>query len=210
MRRRAKSHLRSRHRATLVALASLAIALAGCSRHTSLTVHADLVPFMSPSERQTTVSYPLGLVDIMLPSNATTPNPGDLIDLGQVGVPASVASAVDAFGLDLAATVTPTTDVSPGTAFIYLAPSSASNAFQTGYLVGQVDAPAMTANQTSTVTATLQLDDQKSPDALGYVRSGSFRLGVEVKASASAAGSADAELTRMVVSVSLPPGWGLP
>ncbi|HKI59016.1 MAG TPA: hypothetical protein VKA00_07370 [Trueperaceae bacterium] len=196
--------------ALFVLLPLLAIALASCSRHTSLTVRADLVPFMTTGQRQASISYPTGSLDIQLPVSTTPPNPGASIDLTQLGVPASAASAIDAFALDLAATVDPTTNVDAGTASIFVAPSNATNAFQSAYLVTQVDTPALTANQTATVTAAVRLDAQTNPGALQYIQSGAFRLGVEIQANAASAGSADVELTRMVVAVSAPPGWALP
>lgn len=204
------SRTRLRILALLPLLGGLVLPLAACSRHTALTVRADLAPFMTASEKQATLSYAFGPYDIKLPASTTTPNPGELIDLTQIGVPASATSVVDAFALDLAGTVTPTTDLPAGSAGIYVAPSNATDAFQASYRVATVATPSLTANHSATVTARVHLDSQSDPNALKRIQSGAFRLGVEVSGNASNAGSADVTLTKMLVSVTLPPGWGLP
>jgi len=205
--------MRQRPARTLAVVASLvtvATLVAGCSRHTALTVEADLVPFMSASETQATISYGTGTADVQLPFSNATPNPGEAVDLTQLGVPADAAAAITAFDLDLAASVTPTTAIGAGTVSIYLAGASASDAFQPQYRVAQKQTPAMPAGQATTVDATLKLDSQANPGALKRLQSGSFRIGIELQASAGAAGSADVALTRLRVSLSLPHGWGLP
>lgn len=204
------TRVRAPRRAATVLGLALVLTLAGCSRHTAYTVSADLVPFMSQSQTHASFSYLAGSIDIQLPVTTTPPNPGQLVDLSQLGVPSGATSAIDAVALDMAADIAPTTTIDPGTASVYVAPSTASDAFQSSYLVGSFATPSLPGGQTTTVSGSVRLDGQTNSAALQRVQSGAFRLGVEVKASAASGGSADITLTRLVVSLSLPPGWGLP
>lgn len=201
--------IRLRHLPILVLAFGLGLGLTACSRHTALTVKADLVAFLNAGEKHTNVTYPAGSIDVQLPVSDTEPNPGELVDLTQYGVPSDAAGDIDAFALDAAATVTPTTDVDAGTVSLYLSPSDQSP-FQSTYLIKQVDTPPMPANQATSVAASVQVDAQSAASALDYIRTGSFRLGAEIRATSSSAGSADVTLTRLLISVSLPQGWGLP
>ena len=200
---------RPRSIAAVALVASLALVLAGCSRHTALTIRADLVAFLGSSS-SVTVSYSSGTTDLKLPPNASTPDGGYQVDLTKVGVPSGAIQAIDALSLDFSADVTPSTDLGAGQATLYVAPASESNIFQSQYAVSQVSAPAMPANQATTVSGSFALDAQNHAQAFSTIQSGSFRIGVEVRASASQGGQADLTLKRLLVSVSLPPGYGLP
>lgn len=198
---------------TLGALAASALLLASlsaCSRHTALTVQADLVAFMSASDTQATVSYSSGNVAIDLPPNPASPAAGASVDLTGLGVPSGAISAIDALTLDFAAEVRPDSTLSKVTASLYVAGSSETDVFQSNYLVGTVTAPTLQAGRSTAVTGSFSLDAQHQPAALQRVQSGSFRVGVRLSGSASTGGSVDVTLEHMVVSVSLPPGWGLP
>ncbi|MEJ2667960.1 MAG: hypothetical protein P8Z81_12830 [Deinococcales bacterium] len=196
----------------LTAVAGLAMALAGCSRHTAVTVQADLVPFLSQSQTQASASYlaTTGSADIRLPFSTLATNPGALIDLSQLGVPSSAFSVIDAFGLTATAAIDPTSAIGPLTATLYVADASASDAFQAQYQAKQVQLPSLPAGQTTTVIASFQLDSQNNAAALARIQSGSFRLGVEIQGSVQNNGTATITLSQLLVSASLPPGWGLP
>lgn len=198
-----------RARLLFAALAGVLVLVTGCSRHTALTVKADLVSFMSHDRTHATAPYGGG-VDLQLPVASSSPNPGELVDLGQLGVPPGAIDGIGSLSLALAASLTPSTAIDSGTATFYLADANASNAFEPQYQVAQVATPALPAGAATPVSAGVQLDSQSHPDALQRVHSGSFRLGVEVRASAGTSGSLDVELTQLLVSASLPPGWGLP
>lgn len=200
---------RPRSLAILALLLGLALLLAGCSRHTALTVRADLVAFLG-SSTSVSVPYSSGTTDLKLPPNSSNPDGGYQVDLTQIGVPTSAIQAIDALSLDFSADITPTTDLGDGQATLYVAPATVTNIFQSQYAVTQVSAPASPANQATTVTGSFALDAQHHPQALSTIQSGSFRIGVEVQASASQGGQADVALKRLLVSVSLPPGYGLP
>lgn len=205
------SESRIRRRLVPAVVAALALALAGCSRHTSLTVMADLTPFMSTGEKQAVVPYPAGTVDIDLPFSATTANPGERVDLGQLGMPADAASSIDSLSLQFLATLDPTTDIGAGTVTLYVAPASeTTDVFVPGYRAAQTDVGALAAGESATVKATFRLVEQRDPQILQYVQSGSFRVGVAIRASAPSSGQAAVVLTHLVVTLSLPPGWGLP
>ncbi len=196
--------------AALAASALLLTSLSACSRHTALTVQADLVSFMSASDTQATVGYTSGNVAIDLPPNPSSPAAGASVDLTALGVPSNAISAIDALTLAFTAEVRPDTTLSSVTASLYVAGSGATDVFQSSYLVGTVAAPTLPAGRSTAVTGSFGLDAQHQPAALQRVQSGSFRVGVRLTGSASAGGSADVTLEHMVVSVSLPPGWGLP
>ena len=200
---------RPRSIAALALIATLALLLAGCSRHTALTFRADLVAFLGSSS-SVSVSYSSGTTDLKLPPNSSSPDGGYLVDLSQLGVPSSAIQAIDALSLDVSADITPTTDLGAGQATLYVAPASASNIFQSQYAISQVSAPAFPANQATNVSGSFALDAQSHPQALATIQSGSFRIGVEVQASASQGGQADLTLKHLPVAVSLPPGYGLP
>lgn len=190
-------------------VAGLAILLGGCSRHTALTVRADLVAFLG-SSNSVTVTYSSGTTQTKLPPNSTSPDAGYLVDLSTSGVPTSAVQAIDSLSLDVAIGVTPDTDLGAGEASIYIAPASENNIFQSQYAVSQVSASSLPANQTTTLSDTVTLDAASHPKALATVQSGSFRVGVEIQTTATQAGKADLTLKRLLVSVSLPPGYGLP
>ena len=199
-------------RTPVVAVTALLVAalLSGCSRHTAFTVRADLVPFLGSGASHVTVPYSSGTVTLYLPPNSSSPQAGALIDLTSLGVPSSATSVVDGLALDLAATVTPTTDIGAGGATLYIADASASDVFQAPYQVATFPTPALAAGQQGTVTGSLTLDAHLYPDALTRLQSGSFRIGVAVQGSASSSGQVDLTLDRLQVSISLPPGFGLP
>lgn len=190
--------------------AALALLLAGCSRHTALTVRADLVAFLGPASTQATVPYSGGSTTIDLPPNSSQPKAGTLVDLNDVGVPQDAVQNVTRLALDFTVEVRPDSAIDAGRATLYVAPSSETDIFQPSYAVAQVTFPALPANQPTTVTRAFQLDAQHDAAALTQVQSGSFRLGVELQASATTGGQAQIQLHHLVVSVSLPPGWGLP
>jgi len=190
--------------------AALALLLAGCSRHTALTVRADLVPFLGPASTQATVPYNGGSTTIDLPPNGSQPKAGTLVDLNDVGVPSDALQTIEELALDFTVEVRPDSTIDAGSATLYIAPSSETDVFRTPYAVAQVTFPALPANQSTAVTRGFQLDAQHDAAALTQVRSGSFRLGVELRASATTGGQAQIDLQHLVVSVSLPPGWGLP
>jgi hypothetical protein len=194
----------------LALTASLALLLSGCSRHTALTVRADLIPFLDSASTQTTVPYTGGTITIDLPPNSSQPTAGTLVDLNGVGVPADAIRTIDGLALDFAVAVMPDSDIDAGTATLYIAPASETDIFQSGYEVAQVSIPALPATRSTTVTGAFQLDAQHHADAFTRVQSGSFRLGVALHASAASGGQAQLDLTRLEVAVSLPPGWGLP
>ena len=205
-----QTHPLSRTLVALALTASVALLLAGCSRHTSLTVRADLIPFLDSASTQTTVPYTGGTTTIDLPPNSSQPTAGTLVDLNGVGVPTDAIRTVDGLALDFAVTVTPDSDIDPGTATLFIAPASETDIFQSGYEVAQVSVPALPATLSTTVTGAFQLDAQHHADAFTQIQSGSFRLGVALQASASSSGQAQLDLTHLEVAVSLPPGWGLP
>ena len=190
--------------------AALALLLAGCSRHTALTVRADLVPFLGSASTQVTVPYTGGSTTLDLPPNNSQPKAGALVDLNDIGVPPDAIQNIDGLALDLTVDVQPDSAIDAGNATLYIAPAMATDIFQASYAVAQIAIPALPANQPTTVTGAFQLDAQNHAAALTQVQSGSFRLGVELQASASSGGQAQIDLQHLVVSVSLPPGWGLP
>lgn len=195
----------------LLALApALAVLLAGCSRHTALTVRADLVAFLDPSSTQATVSYPGGSTTIQLPPNSTEPRAGALVDLQKLGVPPDAIQNITGLGLDFAAGVRPDTTIDAGTATLFIAGASETDVFQSQYAVGTVTVSALPANQTTSVGGSFALDAQHHPAAFGRVQSGAFRLGVQLQATTSSGGQAQLDVTRLRVSLTLPPGWGLP
>lgn len=199
-------------RALLVLLAVPALALAGCSRHTALTVRADLVPFMNDS--QTTASgvpYRAGALDVKVPLHSD-PNPGYAVDLTQLGLPSGAASGIEGVALDVTADITPTATVGAGSLSFYIAPSGSADAFLGTYRVAQVATPQLPAGQTTAVTAHVQLDSQADPTAFQRIQSGAFAIGARIQAPASGTptDSLDVTLTHLVLSISLPPGWGLP
>jgi|GEM_PF-5734804 len=189
---------------------ALTLVLAGCSRHTALRVYADLVPFLGTASTQATVSYGAGTTTLDLPPDSSQPKAGALVDLAGLGVPPDAIQNVDELGLDLAVAVRPDSAIDAGSATLYIAPSNETDIFQAPYAAGQVTVPALPASQASTVTGSFRLDAQQQPAALARVQSGSFRVGVELQASATTGGQAQIDLQQLVVSVSLPPGWGLP
>lgn len=197
---------------TLAATLTLALAgvLTGCSSHTALTVQADLVPFLGAANTQATVPYTAGTVTLLLPPNSSDPSGGALIDLTSLGVPSSASSAVDGLSLDLAANLTPTSDIGAGTATLYVADASATDVFQAQYAVASVAIPALAASQTGAVAASFAIDATSHAAALTRIQSGSFRIGVAVQGSASAPGQLQIDVTRLLVGISLPPGFGLP
>lgn len=195
---------------TFALTASLAIVLAGCSRHTALTVQADLIPFLDPGSTQTTAPYSGGSSTIYLPPNSSQPTAGTLVDLNDVGVPADAIQSLDGLGLDFEVSVEPDSDIDAGSATLYIAPPSETDIFQNGYVAAQLSVPMLPANLSTTVSGTFQLDAQQHANAFALIQGGSFRLGVALHASASSGGQAQLDLTRLEVSVSLPPGWGLP
>lgn len=190
--------------------AALALLLAGCSRHTALTVRADLVPFLGSASTQVTVPYTSGSTTLDLPPNNSQPKAGALVDLNDVGVPPDAIQNIDGLALDFTVDVQPDSAIDAGNATLYIAPATTADIFQASYAVAQTTIPALPANQPTTVTGAFQLDAQNHPAALTQVQSGSFRLGVALQASASSGGQAQIDLKHLVVSVSLPPGWGLP
>ena len=192
----------------LVLLPALALALAGCSRHTALTVRADLVPFMSVGETQLNrapIAPGTSYLDWPFSGSHLT-NPGHSVDLTSLGAPSWALTDITAFALTFAAQVTPSVPLAAGTATLYLAPSSASDVH--AYPAVTVDTPPVAAGQTATVSITA--DDATDASALPYLRSGSFLVGAEVEVNASGSGTARVTLTHLLVTVSLPPGWGLP
>lgn len=202
--------LRTRTLAPVVLALALTAVLSGCSTHTALKVQADLVPFLGAANTQATVSYTGGPVTLYLPPNSSNPSGGALIDLTSLGVPSSAIAAVDSLSLDLAADLTPTTDIGAGTATLYVADASATDVFQAQYAVASANVPALTASQTGQVTASFAIDAASHAAALARIQSGSFRIGVAVQGSASAPGQLQIDVTRLLVGVSLPPGFGLP
>lgn len=200
-------------RRTLTVLATVVLllpALSSCSRHTALTVQADLVPFLGASGTQASVPYNAGTVTLDLPPNTTNPTAGALVDLTSLGVPTSASAAIDALALELDASLTPSSAIGAGTATLYIADASANDVFQAQYQVASIATPALSANQTGDVHAAFQLDAQTDASALALIQSGSFRIGVEVRGSAAASGTLQLDVTKLLVSVSLPPGYGLP
>ncbi|MEJ2288643.1 MAG: hypothetical protein P8Y02_08365 [Deinococcales bacterium] len=196
---------------TLLALVpTLALLLAGCSRHTALTLKADLVAFLDPASKQATVSYSGGSTTIELPPNSSAPQAGTLVDLQKLGVPSDTIQNITGLALDFAASVQPDSAIGAGNATLFIAGASETNVFQSQYAVGTVPIPALPANQATAIAGSFQLDAQQHPAALAKVQSGSFRLGVQLQATASSGGQARLDVTRLLVSVSLPPGWGLP
>lgn len=195
----------------LLALSAASLALlAGCSRHTALSVYADLVPFLGTASTQATVPYTAGTTTLDLPPDSSQPTAGALVDLSGLGVPADAIQNVDELGLDLTVAVRPDSAVDAGSATLFVAPSGETDIFQAPYAAGRIDVPALPANQSSTVTGSFLLDAQHHPAALARVQSGSFRIGVQLQASAATGGQAQIDLQHLVVSVALPPGWGLP
>lgn len=206
------THTRARRLALLVLFGTLPFTLlAGCSRHTALTVKVDFVPFLSAAQTQANgVPFTaLSGLDVKLPVHSD-PNPGYAVDLTQLGVPGGAVADITGVALHLAASVTPSSTIGPGTLSFYIAPSGTADAFQSAYLVAHATTPQLPGGQTTTVTVDIPLDSQKHAAAFQLVRTGSFNLGAEMQASASADGTADVTLSHLLVSVSLPPGWGLP
>lgn len=203
--------VRARRLALLALLGAAPLALlTGCSKHTALTINADLAPFLSADQKQATVAYAAGTVTIELPFTSTSPNPGELVDLTRLGVPASAASSIQHFSLDVAGTVTPTSSLDAGTVSVYIGPSTTGDVFQPSYRVAQVATSGLPAGIATTVSGQVALDASTDASALQRIRSGSFRLGVEIQTGASTGGSADVNLTRLQVGLALPPGWGVP
>jgi hypothetical protein len=195
----------------LLALApTLALLLAGCSRHTALTVQADLVAFLDPASKQATVTYTGGSPTIDLPPNSAEPQAGTLVDLQKLGVPSNALQSISGLDLDLAATVQPDSAISAGSTTLYVADATATNVFQSRYAVGTVSIPPLPASRASPVVGSFQLDAQQHPAALTLVQGGSFRLGIQLQGTSPSGGQAKIDITKLLVSVSLPPGWGLP
>ncbi|MEJ2359784.1 MAG: hypothetical protein P8Y13_17130, partial [Deinococcales bacterium] len=128
---------RSRTFRFLMLGATLALLLAGCSRHTALTVRADLVPFLGSASTQATVPYASGSTTLDLPPNNGQPKAGALVDLNDVGVPPDAIQHIDALALDFTVDVQPDSAIDAGYATLYIAPASETDIFRASYAVAQ-------------------------------------------------------------------------
>lgn len=201
------------------ALIALALASAGCSRHTALHAAADLVPFLDPATLVATVPLPSGGVTAYLPPDETsgssaTPHPGVALDLGSVGVPAGALDALSGFEVHLRLEVTPSVDTGPGEATLYLGPDGSPpppDVFVQGNAVASVALPALTAGAATPVEADFAFDPAADAALFDALAAGPSRLGLALRlAGSGVAGEAEVRLSALEIAVALPAGWGLP
>jgi hypothetical protein len=182
-----------------VALAAMALMLlAGCSRHTVVTVETDVLSFLAQEDRSGTFS--LVADEYFLPDE-------DGISAEQLGFPIQLLEVLEGLALDLSVAVTSkaASGTESVTAAFHISDSASASPFDSpAYSSATVD---LDPGETARLDFSVEISGAQDADVLQTFRSGHFRIGVRLEYTAGAdASGVDYELEAVTVSISAIPG----
>ncbi|MEX2540760.1 MAG: hypothetical protein WD314_03095 [Trueperaceae bacterium] len=189
-------------RRSLVLTAVTLLLLAGCSRHTLLTVEADVLSFLSDEERAG--EFSLAADEYLLPDE-------EGLTAEQLGVPAQMLEGLEGLTLDFSAAITSNaaTGSEEVAASFHISDSSDASPFDSPAIAST--SVSLEPGETEQLTFAVEVSDSVNPDALATLKSGDFRLGVRLEyvAGPSASG-VDYRLDDVTISITVRPGNLLP
>jgi hypothetical protein len=184
----------------MVAIASslTTLALTGCSTATLLGASVDMVSFVPAAARTKTLLLPALSLQAFKPLDDKdgNPNNGFLIE-----TPISSINIIEGFNAEIALALSSTSQSSVKLEF-FIAPASETNVYQTKYVVTADDKTiAAGGSENFSLKFDLQTNSQSS-DALAIIKSGKFRLGLNLGVQAQTPGSFTFTLNKASAGVS--------
>jgi hypothetical protein len=182
-----------------VALAAMALSLlAGCSRHTVVTVETDVLSFLAQEDRSG--EFSLVTDEYFLPDE-------EGVSAEQLGFPIQLLEVLEGLSLDLSVAVTSkaASGTESVTAAFHISDSASASPFDSpAYSSTTVD---LEPGETERLDFSVVISAAQNADVLETFKSGDFRIGVRLVYTAGPdASGVDYELEVVTVSISAIPG----
>jgi hypothetical protein len=191
-------HRRTLSSATVALTALSLLLLAGCSRHTVVTVETDVLSFLAQEDRSGT--FTLVADEYFLPDE-------EGVSAEQLGFPIQLLEVLEELTLDLSVAVTSraASGTESVTAAFHISDSASASPFDSpAYSSATVD---LEPGETERLDFLVEISAEENADVLQTFRSGDFRIGVRLVYTAGPdASGVDYELEVVSVSISAIPG----
>jgi hypothetical protein len=174
------------------------LTLTACSTATLLGASVDMASFVPPIARTKTLPLPAVTLQAFKPLDDKdgNPNNGFLME-----TPISSISIIEGFNADIELALS-TTSQSSVKLELFIAPASEVNVYQAKYVVTSDD-KTIAANGSETVSLKFDLQPNSAAnDALTTIKSGKFRVGLNLGVQAQALGSFTFTLNKAIAGVS--------